>query len=74
MIAFIDTSGSHISDESKESEYLEVIEELEQQNRRIIQLMTMIEKQDTEIKQSVEYIKRTLLDKGGSEQDLGGES
>ena len=42
MISFIDTNSTQdgkIHEDSKEEEYLEVIEELEAQNRRILELM-----------------------------------
>jgi hypothetical protein len=39
MISFIDTTSNSGHDDGKEGEYLEVIEELEAQNKRIIDLM-----------------------------------
>lgn len=73
MIAFIDSTQTGTQDEERESDYLEVIEELEQQNKRIVTLMGMVEKVDTNIKHSNEYIKKTLLGKGGQDQDYASE-
>ena len=65
-IAFIDiaSAGSKANEEAKESEYLEVIEELEQQNGRIIDLMNQMDQVSHNIKNSNEYIKRTILGTG----------
>jgi hypothetical protein len=62
-IAFTDTAstGSKANEEARESEYLEVIEELEGQNKRIIELMDQMEKVSYGIKNSQDYIKRTIL-------------
>ena len=40
MISFIDTTSGGSCGDSNSREYLEVIEELEKQNRRIIELMS----------------------------------
>lgn len=62
IISFIEVSVDQ--DDEKENEYLEVIEELEQQNKRIVKLMGIVEEVNTEIKKSSEYIKKTLVGKG----------
>ncbi len=51
MISFIDTTSATVNaqDDAKEGEYLEVIEELEDQNKRIIQLMSQIQNLDSGI-------------------------
>ena len=63
MISFIDSSAG--GDHNQEAEYLEVVEELEKQNARIIALMKQAEKTDREIKSSNTYIKKTLFGKDG---------
>ena len=68
MIAFIESAQGESQDDDRESEYLEVIEELEAQNKRIVELMGMVEKVDTNIKHSSEYIKKTMLGKGASQE------
>lgn len=49
MISFIDTASVGVNEDARESEYLEIIEELEQQNQRIIGLMDQITKVDAGI-------------------------
>lgn len=59
-------------EESKEQEYLEVIEELESQNKRIIQLMAQIQGLDTEMQTSNQYIKRFLTGQSFGYNDAAG--
>jgi hypothetical protein len=59
------TSGTH----------LEVVEELEQQNKRILELMTQIREVDTSLQTSNGYIKKTLFNKdpASARDDSGGD-
>ena len=54
MITFIDTTSQSTGgiDESKENEYLAVIEELENQNQRIIKLMNYVQSADSSLQTS----------------------
>jgi len=63
MISFIESSNSQSS-----SDYLSVVEAIEAQNTRIIQLMEQVQKVDMTVKTSKEYIQRDLqgIDKTGS--------
>lgn len=70
MIAFIEVNDEE--DDEKVGEYLEVIEELETQNKRIVYLMKFVEDTDNHIKLSDPYLKKTLLGKGG-DIDMAGE-
>eukprot|EP00347_Sterkiella_histriomuscorum_P002309 403368654 len=75
MITFIDTTSQSTGgiDESKENEYLAVIEELEQQNQRIIKLMNYVQSADSSLQTSNQLIKRTLFGKsGGANYDVSG--
>lgn len=52
MISFIDTtqtSSERNQEDGRDGEYLEVVEELEQQNKRILELMTKIQDVDASI-------------------------
>ena len=75
MISFIDTAASSSAqshgDEAKESEYLEIVEELERQNKRIVELMQQIESVDTNIQTTNAYVRKTLFGKdgGGARED-----
>ena len=72
MISFIDTTSAQGGkDESKDQEYIEVIEELEQQNARIIALMAQSQKVGGEIQLTNQYIKRTLLNDGRKDESHG---
>jgi len=74
MIAFIDTAstaGKDNDEEARDNEYVEVIEELEKQNKRIVKLMSLMEFVDKKIKFSPDYIKRTLHDKGKDDFSIG---
>lgn len=51
MISFIDTTSGAMKT-SDETEYLEVIEELEEQNKRIIELMNQVQDVDTNIQKT----------------------
>jgi hypothetical protein len=51
-------------------EYIPVIEALEAQNQRIIQLMAQVQAVDTGIKTSKEYIRRELIT--GGDKSTGG--
>lgn len=64
MISFIDTTSS--TGKGNDDEYLEVIEELEAQNKRIIDLMAQVQQVDTNLQQTDKFIKRTLLGKGSA--------
>ncbi len=57
MISFIDAG--------QDSTYLPLVEELEQQNIRIIELMKQAQQVDSGIRMSKEYLKRDLLNTGG---------
>ena len=82
MISFIDANqlaansrrGSQQED-GREAEYLEVVEELEQQNKRILELMTQIREVDTSLQTSNGYIKKTLFNKdpASARDDSGGD-
>ena len=51
MISFIDTTSTgKAHDDCKEEEYLEVIEELESQNQRILELMRKAQQMDSNLK------------------------
>jgi len=56
MISFVDKE----SDGGGNAEYIGVVEELERQNRRIVELMEEVQTVDTNIRQSKQYIKREL--------------
>ncbi len=75
MIQFIDATTSGSSEEAREQEYLQVIEELEQQNKRIVKLMGKMEKVDSGIKSSPDYIKKSLESRDGAafDQTSGGD-
>ena len=66
-IAFIDsqslgrTEGRKVDDTQYDQEYLSVIEELEEQNKRILKLMSIAVQVDSSIKQSPEFIKKTMF-------------
>lgn len=76
MISFIDTASiSKANNDAKETEYLEIIEELESQSQRIINLMQQIGEVDSGIQQTHQYIKKTLFGKdvGGAKEDSSGD-
>ncbi len=65
MISFIDTSSStsKYEEQNGAEEYIEVIEQLEDQNKRIIQLMNQIQNVDSNILMSNQYNKRVMFGK-----------
>ena len=48
-------------EKAKENEYFEVISELEKQNKRVLELMKLMENVNTNIKKSPEHIKKTIF-------------
>ena len=66
MISFIDTSSTQQKEDGKEDQYLEVIEQLESQNERIVVLMKKMECMDHNIKMSIPYQQKQLLGKSAS--------
>jgi hypothetical protein len=60
MISFVDKESEGDARGTGNAEYIEVVEELERQNKRIIELMDQVQTVDTNIKQSKQYIKREL--------------
>ncbi|CDW71172.1 UNKNOWN [Stylonychia lemnae] len=78
MISFIDstsmTSASQ-QDDAKEAEYLTVIEELENQNQRIIKLMSNVQGLDKGLQLTKQFLQRNLNDRGGNSarDDSGGD-
>jgi hypothetical protein len=63
-IAFIDAASigsKEEQDKAREGEYFEVISELEKQNKRILELMKLMEQVNTNIKRSPEHIKRSMF-------------
>ena len=75
MISFIDTASQGHSEEARETEYLEIVEELEKQSQRIIELMKKVENADTNIQSTNQYIRKTLFGKdiGGAKEDSSGD-
>ena len=59
MISFVDKESEDTKGAGN-AEYLEVVEELERQNKRIIELMDQVQTVDTNIRQSKQFIKREL--------------
>ena len=56
MISFIDTQSTNAnSEEGREQEYIDVIEVLESQNQRIVDLMNKMEEMDTNLKLSIKF-------------------
>ena len=55
MVSFIEDNHNQVAD------YLHVVEALEEQNQRIVQLMSKVQNVDLNIKTSKEYIHRELL-------------
>jgi thermostable 8-oxoguanine DNA glycosylase len=59
MISFVDLQ-QHEASSADNSEFFEVVEELERQNKRIVELMKEVQKVDSGIKTSKQFIKREL--------------
>ena len=69
MITFLDETKAS---DDQQSHYLEVVEELETQNKRIVQLMQKLQGVDSSIKLNKKFIKKELTSANLQTSSSGG--
>ena len=69
MITFLDETKAS---DDQQSHYLEVVEELETQNKRIVQLMQKLQGVDSSIKLNKKFIKKELTSTNLQTSSSGG--